>query len=448
MLVCVFLASNGRSSVPMPPQPVTTVFVCPANITDPTMTPPKKFAIEVKIKNVTNLYGLDIQMSWNTSILNYTTHTMKIPVEKYPDGVLHEPALLIKNEVDKTAGTYWLSYSSMYPAEAFNGSGTIFNMTFGVIGIGYCSLDIYSSDLADRDGRPIEHKTEDGYFDNTYYDVAIIDVKSSTAYASPGQTINIFVTVKNNGTVRDEAFDVSTYWGQFLIETKPVIKLSAGTVETLNITWYIPLELDGLEMIWANATIVGKDANPKNNRFEDGMLRIAVGVHDVAVIAVTFPKDAIGQGQSMNFSVTIRNEGTFPETVNITVYLDGVIIGAYATPIPPETDDRIDLIPRIPFEPDIDLYVNCTITAKATPVPGETDTTDNTFINGKITITIPGDVDADKDVDLYDVVKICSIYGSKIGGPGWNPNYDINGDEKIDIYDVVIACVHYGEKHL
>jgi len=93
-------------------------------------------------------------------------------------------------------------------------------------------------------------------------------------------------------------------------------------------------------------------------------------------------------------------------------------------------------------------YGNYSISAYAQPVPGETDTADNnTYIDGIVTVTIPGDVDGDFDVDLYDVVKICSVYGSKKGDPGYDVNLDINSDGKIDLYDVVIACTHYGEKY-
>jgi len=89
---------------------------------------------------------------------------------------------------------------------------------------------------------------------------------------------------------------------------------------------------------------------------------------------------------------------------------------------------------------------NYTISAYATPLPGETDTEDNTLTDGKMTVTIPGDVDGDRDVDLYDVVKICAVYGSKKGETGYQANYDINNDDNINLYDAVIACSHYGEK--
>jgi hypothetical protein len=53
-------------------------------------------------------------------------------------------------------------------------------------------------------------------------------------------------------------------------------------------------------------------------------------------------------------------------------------------------------------------------------------------------------VDGDKDVDIYDIVKIASVYGVKIGEPRYIANCDINNDGKIDIYDAVIATSRYG----
>ena len=93
---------------------------------------------------------------------------------------------------------------------------------------------------------------------------------------------------------------------------------------------------------------------------------------------------------------------------------------------------------------------NYTIKAEATPIPDETDTTDNTLTDGTIVVTIPGDVDGDYDVDIYDVVKICGVYGYVIQiypPPPEISNRDINCDRIINIYDVVIACSHYGQHH-
>jgi len=431
--------------LPAEPVPFAILFVEPANITDSTLIPFQEFTIKVKIQNVTNLYDLDIQMSWNASILNYTSHTVKIPVEDYPDGVLHEPVLLIKDKVNQTAGNYWLSYNSTSPAAAFNGSGTIFNMTLKVIGIGSCYFNISLSELTNIDNQPIEHEAENGYFKNIFYDVAIIDVKASTYLTVPEQTININVTVKNNGTARDETFNVSTYWGSYLIETQSITKLSPGTEETLNINWTIPPELYGIETIWANGTIVPQDANPENNRYEDQVLIIEV--HDLANKNFTVPNNLIGEELNMSIIVVLSNQGTFTETTNITLYLNETIIGIYPITIPSDTDEETNLKLCIPSELGLNLYCNYTLRVEISPVPGEENLEDNISADEWIIITIPGDIDGDKDVDLYDAVALLVRYGVKKDNPKYDPNCDIDGDGSIDLYDAVRLLTHYGEKY-
>ena len=88
---------------------------------------------------------------------------------------------------------------------------------------------------------------------------------------------------------------------------------------------------------------------------------------------------------------------------------------------------------------------NYTIKVYAEPVPEETETADNTFVDGNITLTIPGNVDRDKDADIYDVVKIASVYGVTNKNPKYDADLDVNYDGKIDLYDIVIAPSHYGE---
>jgi hypothetical protein len=92
------------------------------------------------VEDVSNLMGIDVQMSWDTTYLAYNSHTATIPVEDYPGvqspspygGIIHEPELIVKDEVNPTAGTYWGAFSSL-GTDSFNGSGTIFTMSFTVI---------------------------------------------------------------------------------------------------------------------------------------------------------------------------------------------------------------------------------------------------------------------------------------------------------------------------
>lgn len=53
-----------------------------------------------------------------------------MPVETYLEGILHQHILEIENDVDTTAGTYWLAYASSLPAEPFNGDGFFLKIAF------------------------------------------------------------------------------------------------------------------------------------------------------------------------------------------------------------------------------------------------------------------------------------------------------------------------------
>ena len=175
ILLCLVLfgvipITNPLNTKASPEQ--TIVYVEPDLIQD--LLPPAQFTIYVKVANVSNFYGIDLQFTWDPTIIKYVSHQKHIPVEDYPDGVLHEPTISVRNDVDENAsmpgsepGTrYWLAESSMLPAEPFNGSGVIFEMTFEVVGLGSSPLHIVACTLADISGNPIPATLLDGLFVN------------------------------------------------------------------------------------------------------------------------------------------------------------------------------------------------------------------------------------------------------------------------------------------
>jgi hypothetical protein len=99
------------------------------------------FTINVSISDVTNLYGFDIQIKWNTTWIRHVGHQKMIPVETHPGGVLHNPTVPLKDDVNETAsmpgsepGTmYWLAEASISPAPPFAGNGLAFVMEFVIV---------------------------------------------------------------------------------------------------------------------------------------------------------------------------------------------------------------------------------------------------------------------------------------------------------------------------
>ena len=66
-------------------------------------------------------------------------------------------------------------------------------------------------------------------------------------------------------------------------------------------------------------------------------------------------------------------------------------------------------------------------------------------VDASIFVTLGGDVDGNRQVDLFDIVLMAWGYGTSEGQPKFNANYDIDGDGDIDIFDLVIAAGNYGK---
>jgi hypothetical protein len=58
---------------------------------------------------------------------------------------------------------------------------------------------------------------------------------------------------------------------------------------------------------------------------------------------------------------------------------------------------------------------------------------------------IPGDINDDGTVDIYDAILLSSAFNSQSGSKNWNANADINGDGIVDIYDAIILSNYFGQ---
>lgn len=168
---------------------------------------------------------------------------------------------------------------------------------------------------------------------------------------------------------------------------------------------------------------------------------VATTQFDVGLTDLTLPKTVIGEGYALLVNVTIANYGAHDETVNVSLYANETLIemqtvtltsGAYTT---------------MAFSLDTAILAkgNYTFHAVTDTVPGETFTFDNTLFKGWVLVTLPGDVDSNRIVDIFDIVLMASVYGMEKQNVQYDPNCDIDDDSDIDIFDIVAAAVHYGE---
>ena len=159
------------------------------------------FTVTINLANVQNLYGLELILKWNPAVLRATNVDIRLGVETFSDGILHEstyspPIFIAENNLTQTKGEYRLAATSMAPASSFSGSGNIVRITFEPTSLGDSALDLESQLFdyppIDRDPRtsfPIDHATQD----------SLVTVKESTITPSPAPTPTPTPTPPNMG---------------------------------------------------------------------------------------------------------------------------------------------------------------------------------------------------------------------------------------------------------
>ena len=182
---------------------------------------------------------------------------------------------------------------------------------------------------------------------------------------------------------------------------------------------------------------------------ESAVVTSPLGVHDVAVINVTtsktgcVPMPTVGQNRTCRVNVTVENQGDFAETFNVTAYANSTEIGRQQITL--DLGENATLA----FTWDTSGFAkgNYTIWAYAWPVQGETETSDNTHVNGFVIVGLIGDVNADNYVGIDDIFTIALHFSQERGDPNFNPNCDLNDDDYIGVDDIFTAALHFGEEY-
>jgi parallel beta-helix repeat protein len=163
---------------------------------------------------------------------------------------------------------------------------------------------------------------------------------------------------------------------------------------------------------------------------------------NIAILSISPSKTVIGKGFTLYIYVSVQNQGWNTETFNITAYANATTITTLMNiAITGRNCSTLTLI----WNTTGFAKGNYTIWAYAWPVPGETDTADNTLIDGWIKETIQGDVTGDFKVDILDIATIAKAYGAYPGHLKWDPNADLDNSNKIDIIDIAKAAKNYGK---
>lgn len=176
----------------------------------------------------------------------------------------------------------------------------------------------------------------------------------------------------------------------------------------------------------------------------DGTVHVTGGVHDIQTQNLTSLKGAVGQGYLNNFTVTVRNHGDFQETFNVSVRANATELIRKEVTVPSGNSSSIILVWNSTGFP----YGNFSISAYAWPVQNETNTSDNTLVDGRLIVGIPGDIKTDGVVNILDAIKLGNAFNARPGSSTWNPDADINGDGVVNILDAIVLGNHFLQHQL
>jgi hypothetical protein len=92
----------------------------------------------------------------------------------------------------------------------------------------------------------------------------------------------------------------------------------------------------------------------------------------------------------------------------------------------------------------VPAFHNYTISAQASQLPYEFNTTNNNYTDGTVEVRIVGDVNDDGKVDMVDLWIVQQAFGSIPGAPRWNEYADLDGNLKVDMRDIWIVGGNFG----
>jgi hypothetical protein len=445
-----------------PPIPPALLYVEPAKISNVGLTPGSDFSVNVNVINASGVCGLEFSLGFNATLLNANSITA---------GSFILLSAVVTSQVDNVTGFVKFNVSA---SSSMDGNGILAQISFHVQDLGRTPLHLYDIQLVDSLGQPLSFTSTDGSFDNVL--LAKLTVEPPEII---DPTLLPPATFKINVTVADVR-DLYGYQFNLTFDQNVLICLQDEVIDILNETHYIPNQMidNTRGFIFINVTyyspavpldvdaatalvtikfrvktigatnltlthtgLVDSGGQPITHEVHDGFFQsliVDVGIADIsAVPSVLYP------GDSVNVSVTVTNTGNSTETFSIDVYRNSTLLATLnITSLAPDTNYTVTFI----WDTSGVSFGKYRLSAQILPLPFETHISDNTLIDGIVKLKIPGDINGDDVVDIFDALLASAAYGSKPGDPNWNPDADLNGNSIVDIFDMIILASHFGQR--
>ena len=445
-----------------PPTPPALLYVDPAKISNVSMTPGTDFNVNVDVLNASSVYGLEFSLGFNATLLNANSITR---------GSFIPPSATITTQIDNTTGFVKLNVSS---SSSLDGNGILAQISFHVQDLGKTRLQLYGIQLIDSFGDPLAFTSSDGSFDNVLLAKLAVDPPEIIdPTLVPPATFKVNVTLSDVRDLYGYQFnltfdpnviiclqdEVQDIMNETHYVPNQMIDNTRGFV-FVNVTYYIPAvpididaatalvtlkfrvkSLGATNLTLTDTQLIDSGGQPITHEVHNGFFQSLIV--DVGIVGISANPDVFYQGGHTNVTITVTNEGNITENFPVYVYYNSTLLTTLnVTSLAPNTNATITFV----WNTSGIGFGKYQLSAQTPPLPYETHVSDNTLVDGIVKLKIPGDINGDDVVDIYDALLAASAYGSKPGDPNWNPNADLNGDGIIDIYDIIILANHFGQR--
>jgi len=221
-------------------------------------------------------------------------------------------------------------------------------------------------------------------------DVAVTGTTVFPSTTTLGTTVTITAIAVNLGDLA-EVFDVAVYSNSTLLYEVGNITLMRHQASTIDCSWNTTGASPGNYVIKvATGSISGESITWNNVDYASVTLSLTTpspppppAVHDVNVLNVVPSATSVSSGDPLTVTVFVKNEGNANESFDLTAFVDLMEVGtSYMTSVAAGETRTVEFVWNTTNVAPGDY----TVSATASQLDNETDTADNAFIYGKVTV--------------------------------------------------------------
>lgn len=317
------------------------------------------FSLEVKISSVSELFAWQFNLTWDSTLM-YATNASEGDFLNAWD---QKPTHFFGAEyIDEIPGSVFVGATILGEDwKGTSGSGTLATVNFTVIEKGETPLNLTNTKLLEVVGAKISHTTKDGLFTN----LAIPPV-ADFSYSPLLPEIGEMVTF--NGSISyDPDGEIMNYTWDFGDDENATGAITTHSYEEAG--------------LYSVKLTVNDTTGLINSKTVDLRIRYT---HDIAMLNVEASKAEAVVGDDVILSAIALNAGTEPETFTITFYYAENVAGtSTVTNLQPDVNQTASFTWNT-ADVEEGTYK---IKAVSAAVEGETNTGDNVWIDGTVTLT-------------------------------------------------------------